>query len=55
MRTEDELIEIAQTHPDDDTANKAMKELRIRFDDTYFWCEDCDGVVCKIKECCLNG
>lgn len=54
MKTEDELIEIAQQHIDDNVANKAMKELRERFDKTYIWCQDCDGLVCKEKDCCLN-
>jgi len=39
---------------DDNVANKAMKELRERFDKTYGWCMDCDGLVCKEKDCCLN-
>ena len=54
MRTEDELINIAQADQDDEIANAAMKELRERFDSTYIWCMDCDGLVCKEKDCCLN-
>ena len=54
MRTEQELIETAEMHEDDEVANAAMKELRERFDKTYFWCMDCDGLVCKFSECCLN-
>jgi len=53
MKTEKELIELAQNHEDDDVANKAMKELKERFDKTYFFCDDCDGLVCKEKDCCL--
>lgn len=48
------LIETATFHPDDSTANAAMEELRNNFDKTYFWCEDCDGLVVKEKECCLH-
>lgn len=54
MKTENELINLAQTHPSQSVANKAMKELRERFDPTYFWCVDCDGLVVKESECCLN-
>ena len=54
MKTENELIALAEQHPDDNVANKAMKELRERFDKTYGWCQDCDGLVCKEKDCCLN-
>jgi len=54
MNTENELIQLAEQHPDDIVANKAMKELREKFDKTYFWCEDCDGLVCKEIDCCLN-
>lgn len=53
-KTEIELIKLAEMHPDDSIANKAMKELRQRFDETYGWCSDCDGLVCKEKDCCLN-
>ena len=52
--SEDELIKIAQQHPDDELANKAMKELHEKFDKSYIWCYDCDGLVCKLKDCCLN-
>lgn len=55
MRTENELIDIAQDHPDENIANDAMKELRERFDATYGWCYDCDGLVCKEIDCCLNN
>ena len=54
MKTENELISLAEQHPDDNVANKAMKELRESFDKTYGWCMDCDGLVCKEKDCCLN-
>jgi len=52
--TEQKLIMTAQNHSDDLIANQAMKELREKFDSTYFWCIDCDGLVCKESECCLN-
>lgn len=54
MKTETELIQIAEQHIDDDMAKTAMQELRARFDPTYFWCDDCDGLVCKKSECCLE-
>ncbi len=54
MKTENELIDLATWHIDDAVANKAMAELRERFDSTYFWCTDCDGLVVKDKDCCLN-
>jgi len=55
MSVESKLILLAEMHPDDKVANAAMKELREKFDTTYFWCEDCDGLVCKEKDCCLNN
>lgn len=48
------LCRIAEMDPDDAKANTAMKELRERFDSTYGWCNDCDGLVVKKKDCCLN-
>lgn len=53
MKTETELMILAEEEGDN-VANKAMKELRERFDKTYFWCEDCDFLVTKEKDCCLN-
>lgn len=55
IRTEEELISLAEAHPDDVVANKAMRELRERFDETYMFCADCDGLVCKEKDCCWNS
>lgn len=54
-RSEHTLILIAERSLDDKAANEAMKELRERFDKTYFWCEDCDGLVTTEKDCCLNN
>jgi hypothetical protein len=48
--TEEELIVIAEG-PDDAEANKAMKELRERFDPNYVWCPDLDYAVVKMDEC----
>lgn len=48
------LINIAETCPDDKIANEAMKILREEYDPTYMWCVECDGVVCKEKDCCIN-
>ena len=50
----DELIRLAEAHIDYSVANKAMKELRDRFDKTYIWCLDCDGQVVKENDCCIN-
>jgi len=54
LKEEVRLIKIAQTNPCDKCANEAMKKLREDFDKTYGWCMDCDGFVCKEKDCCLN-
>ena len=43
--TENELRMIAELDQDDVVAGKAMKELQERFDKTYDWCWDCDGIV----------
>lgn len=51
---EHRLVEIATMHPDDKVANRAMKILRKRYDKTYIWCADCDYLVTKEKDCCLN-
>ena len=53
-KTEKELVDIATWDQDDNIANKAMKLLRSKFDKTYIWCEDCDGLVVKERDCCLN-
>jgi hypothetical protein len=44
----------AQDSFSDEVANSAMKELRKNFDPTYMWCADCDGLVVKEKDCCMN-
>lgn len=54
MKTENELIQLAEMHLDNDISKAAMKELRERFDNTYMWCSDCDGLVVKTKDCCFN-
>ena len=48
------LVITAEIHPNEDKAESAMKELREKYDKTYFWCWDCDGLVTKEKNCCLN-
>ncbi len=53
MKTKQELIEIAESN-DDTKADAAMKELRERFDKTYFWCADCDYLVTTQINCCMN-
>jgi len=52
--TESKLMQLAEQHPEDEIANEAMAELRKRFDSTYFWCVDCDGLVTTEKNCCRN-
>lgn len=54
IRTEEELIKLAQTSPDDTIANKAMEELRKNYDDSYCWCLMCDLAVVKKSQCCEN-
>lgn len=48
------IVSIAQGHSDDKYANNAMKQLKERFDKTYMFCVDCDGLVTKEKDCCLT-
>jgi len=52
--TKHQLVQTAQWHENDDVANAAMARLRAEFDATYFFCHDCDGLVCKAVDCCLN-
>lgn len=57
VRTEAQLIRFAEMHLDDKIAEKAMIELKERFDSTYMYCNDCndcDGLVVKEKDCCNN-
>ncbi|GAA3654876.1 hypothetical protein [Flavivirga jejuensis] len=55
MKSELQLIRIAEMHDDDNVANTSMKILQEKFDPTYKWCQDCDGLVVKEKECCINN
>lgn len=48
------LMMLSEVHLSQDVAKRSMALLRELFDKTYGWCEDCDGVVCKEKDCCLN-
>lgn len=48
------LIMVAEGHPEDSVANRAMKILRQRYSQEYFWCQDCDGMVVTPEFCCLN-
>ena len=50
---EQQLILIAETGNDDE-ANEAMAILRKDYDPTYKWCADCDYLVVKEKDCCMN-
>lgn len=54
LLSEEELCQVAEIHPDDKEASKAMRMLRTKFDKSYIWCYDCDGLVIKESECCLN-
>lgn len=47
---EKELIFRAEQLQDDD----ALEQLQEEFDPTYMVCHDCDGLVCKKADCCLN-
>lgn len=51
---ENELIKIAQMSQSDEDANRAMRDLRNNYDETYGWCMDCDGLVVKKGDCCMN-
>lgn len=53
MKTEEQLL-IACYGESDTEANAAMKELKERFDPTYHFCLDCDGLPTTEKNCCLN-
>ena len=39
---------------DEAIASRAMELLRTKYDKTYGWCWDCDGLVIRQKDCCLN-
>jgi len=54
VKTESQLISLAQWNGSEEVVNNSMKELRERFDKTYGWCADCDDLVTKEKDCCLN-
>ncbi len=51
---EKKLINTAQHSQNDTEAFNAMAELRKRFDESYGWCSDCDYLVVKESECCMN-
>jgi hypothetical protein len=51
--SEQELIESAEKGNDLES-KYAMALLREKYDMTYGWCANCDGVVVKEKDCCLN-
>lgn len=48
------LIIVAEIHPDDNVANKAMQDLRTYYDETFFYCNDCDGLVTTKANCCMG-
>ncbi|MEM6737430.1 MAG: hypothetical protein AAF620_15320 [Bacteroidota bacterium] len=45
---------VAECHDNDGVAKSAMKLLREKFDKTYMWCTDCDGLVTTEANCCMN-
>lgn len=51
---EKDLLNIAQFDPNEGVAYEALKELQERFDPTYGYCMECDFLVCKAKDCCMN-
>lgn len=51
---ENHLRFFAEQHPCDKISSISMQILRDDFDPTYFWCNECDGLVCREKDCCLN-
>lgn len=40
---------------DHEESNRAMEILRKRYDSTYFWCKNCEGLVTTKSECCLTS
>ncbi len=56
-KTEHNLINIATFHKEDSVANRAMKILRKRYNKTYHWCYEWDGLVINSSHaeasCCL--
>lgn len=51
---EGELISVAMFSDFEDVAETAMKRLQSEFDPTYVWCNGCDGLVVRERDCCLN-
>jgi hypothetical protein len=49
------LAFLAENHPSENLAFDCMWELRDKYDQSYMWCEDCDGRVVKKKDCCLKN
>ena len=52
-REELDLIIIAELSLDDKDAQEAIEELQKKYDPTYIYCLDCDGMVVKKANCCL--
>lgn len=50
---EQQLILLAETGTDDE-AREALSLLRQYYDSTYMMCSDCDYLVVKEKDCCMN-
>jgi len=54
MLKEQDLRNIAQWHESEDIGNRATAVLRGRYNGSYFFCNDCDGLLVTESECCLN-
>lgn len=52
-KSEMDLIKIAE-QGDDKEATEAMILLRTLYDPTYIWCSECDYIVIKAGDCCLE-
>lgn len=52
--TEEQLVYTAERDSSETRANQAMALLRQRHHSSYGWCWDCDGLVIREKDCCLN-
>ena len=56
-KTEHNLVNIATFHEEDKVANRAMRILRSRYNETYHWCPEWDYLVINETHleanCCL--
>lgn len=54
MSKEERRLVILAECGSDKESSEAIKKLREEYDSTYGFCMDCDGLVVKEKDCCLN-